>query len=591
MSDYQAPVKDMLFVMRELAGLDELSQLPGFEEATPDLVEAILEEASQLAGEVIAPINRIGDEQGARVEADGVKVPEEFKAAYRQYVADGWAGISMSAANGGQGLPYLVGLGVEEMIQSACLAWSLCPLLTQGAARAVEEHGSDALRAMMLEKMVSGEWTGTMNLTEPQAGSDLAAVRSQAVPDGDGYRVTGQKIYITWGDHDMADNVIHLVLARLPDAPEGVKGLSLFCVPKFLVGDDGVIGERNTVSAVSIEHKLGIHGSPTCVLAFENAFGYLVGEAHHGLIYMFTMMNHARLAVGLEGVSISERSYQQAVAYAKDRVQGKAPGSESSVTIINHPDVRRMLMTIKSYTEAMRAVAYVAGAHLDRAHHHPDQAVRAAEQARAELLTPIVKGWCTEMSQQLTSLALQVHGGMGYVEETGAAQHLRDARITTIYEGTTGIQAGDLIGRKILRDRGAALNLLIEDISAADAGFAKYGDQLATIRAAVASSNGDLVAAAKWLTENVANDPNAAGAVSVNFLMLVGTLLGGWQLARAAAAALDRLDAGTDDESFCATKIATARFYSEHVLPLTGAYRSAIEAGAGSMMALTEDQF
>lgn len=591
MSDYQAPVKDMLFVMRELAGLDEINQLPDFGEATPDLVEAVLDEASQLAAEVIAPINRIGDDRGTVVADDGVRVPEEFSAAYRQYAADGWPGISMPVESGGQGLPYLVGLGVEEMVQSACLAWSLCPLLTQGAVRAVQDHGDAAVQGLLVEKMVSGEWTGTMDLTEPQAGSDLALVRSQAEPDGDGYRVTGQKIYITWGDHGMTDNVIHLVLARLPDAPAGVKGLSLFAVPKYLIGNDGALGEANAVKAVSVEHKLGIHGSPTCVMAFEGAFGYLIGEPHRGLACMFTMMNHARLAVGLEGVSISERAYQQALAYAKDRVQGRVRGVDGAVTIIHHPDVRRMLMHMKACVEGMRALAYVAGGHLDMAHHHPDPATREREYARVALLTPIVKGWCTEMSQQLTSIALQVHGGMGYVEETGAAQHFRDARITTIYEGTTGIQAADLIGRKILRDRGAALTALIADIEATDAELAAHGERLAAIRQALATSRGDIVAAAEWLAGNVTGDASAPGAVSFNLLMLAGTLLAGWHLARSAALAAERLAAGADDASFCEAKIVTARFYAEQMLPLTGAYRRAIEAGSESIMALSEEQF
>jgi len=591
MSDYQAPLKDMRFAMCELARLDEINRLPEFGEATRDLVEAVLEEASQLAEAVIAPINRVGDEFGSRVEDGAVRVADEFTAAYRQYTADGWAGISMPAEDGGQGLPYLVGMGVEEMIQSACLAWSLCPLLTQGAVRAIQDHAADDVKALFVEKMVTGEWTGTMNLTEPQAGSDLALVRSQAERDGDGYRVTGQKIFITWGDHPMTENVIHLVLARLPGAPAGVRGLTLFAVPKYQIGADGLPGEANGVTAVSVEHKLGIHGSPTCVMAFDGAFGYLVGEENNGLACMFTMMNHARLAVGLEGVAISERAYQQARAYAKERVQGRIRGADAPVTIIHHPDVRRMLLYMKAYIEAMRALAYVAGAHLDMAHHHPDAGVREREHARVALLTPIVKGWCTEMSQHLTSIALQVHGGMGYVEETGAAQHFRDARITTIYEGTTGIQAGDLIGRKILRDQGAALTTLIADIAASDTELAARGEQLAAIRKALAAARGDIEAAGKWLAANVGGDVAAPGAVAHNFLLLAGTLLGGWHLARGAAVAAQRLAEGSDDPSFHEAKIVTARFYAEQILPQTGALRAAIEAGSASIMALSEDQF
>ncbi len=591
MSDYRAPVSDMLFAITHLAGLERINRLPGFEEATPDLVEAVLDEAAQLANEVVAPVNEIGDREGTRVEDGKVVVPDEFKTVYRQFTAGGWAGISQSSDIGGMGLPYLVGLAVEEMWQSASLAWSLCPLLTQGAARAIEEHGSDALKALMLNKMIAGEWTGTMNLTEPQAGSDLAAIRSTAVADGDGYRITGQKIFITWGDHEMTDNIIHLVLARLVDAPPGVRGLSLFAVPKRLIGTDGALGERNEVWPVSVEHKLGIHGSPTCVLSFDNAFGYLVGEPNSGLACMFTMMNHARLGVGLEGVAIAERAYQQALGYARDRVQGQKPGGKSGVAIIEHPDVRRMLMHMKAHIEAMRGLAYTAGAHLDYAHHSPDAASRDRERARLELLTPVVKGWCTETAQSLASIGLQVHGGMGYVEETGAAQHLRDARITTIYEGTTGIQANDLIGRKILRDGGQALRDLIGDIQATVDGLDAADERLTAIRDALQTGVGELTAAAQWLAEHFADDADTPGAVAFNFLMLMGTVCGGWQMARAAAVAAGQIDAGAGDRSFCAAKIVTARFFAEQVLPLAGAYRAAIVTGAGTTMALDDEQF
>jgi len=591
MSDYRAPVSDMLFVITHLAGLERINQLPGFEEATPDLVEAVLDEAAQLAHEVVAPVNEIGDRKGARVADGKVVVPDEFTAVYRQFTAGGWAGISQSPDIGGMGLPYLVGLAVEEMWQSASLAWSLCPLLTQGAARAIEEHGSDALKALTLNKMIAGEWTGTMNLTEPQAGSDLAAIRSTAVADGDGYRITGQKIFITWGDHEMTDNIIHLVLARLVDAPAGVRGLSLFAVPKRLIDADGALGELNGVRPVSVEHKLGIHGSPTCVLSFENAFGYLVGEPNSGLACMFTMMNHARLGVGLEGVAIAERAYQQALGYARDRVQGQKPGGTSGVAIIEHPDVRRMLMHMKSHIEAMRGLAYTAGAHLDFAHHSPDAATRQSERAKLELLTPVVKGWCTETAQSLASIGLQVHGGMGYVEETGAAQHLRDARITTIYEGTTGIQANDLIGRKILRDGGKALTDLIGDIQATVDGLDAADERLAAIREALQAGVGELTAAAQWLAEHYADDADTPGAVAFNFLMMMGTVCGGWQMARAAAAAVGQIDSGVGDRSFCEAKIVTARFFAEQAMPLAGAYRAAIVAGAGTIMALSDEQF
>jgi alkylation response protein AidB-like acyl-CoA dehydrogenase len=590
MSEYHAPVKEMMFVLRELAGLDAVSRLPGCEDATADVVEAILGEAAQLAGEVIAPTNRIGDAIGTRVEHGQVRVPPEFIEAYRQFTAGGWAGLALDPEFGGQGLPYVVGVAVDEMFQSANLAWSLCPLLTYGAVRAIQDHGDARLREQFLPAMVAGQVTGTMNLTEPQAGSDLAAVRTQAVKAGEHFRITGQKIFITWGDHDMTDNVVHLVLARLPDAPPGTKGLSLFLVPKFLPKVDGTPGERNAVQAVSVEHKLGIHGSPTCVMAFEGAIGYLVGSPHNGMASMFTMMNHARLSVGLEGVAIAERAYQQARAYARERVQGRAPGVAGRATIIHHPDVRRMLLTMKAQIEAMRSVAYVTAATLDLAHRAPDPAKRAMHQARLDLLTPVIKGWCTEIGQHLTSIALQVHGGMGYVEETGAAQYYRDARITTIYEGTTSIQAADLVGRKILRDGGAALQALIADIQATDAELGRH-DALAEIRAALREGCESLVAAAQWLAANHAQHPGLPGAISYHLLMLIGTVVGGWQLARAAATAQARLAEQPADAAFFTAKISTARFYAGQIMPAALAHRRAIEAGCDALLAMPEEQF
>jgi len=593
MADYRAPLKDMLFVIRHLADLERVSQLPGYEEASSDLVEAVLEEAGQLAAEVIAPTNAIGDAEGTRVENDEVQVPEAFALAYRQFVDGGWSAITHEPASGGQGLPFLVGMAVEEMWQSANLAWSLCPLLTQGAVRALQAHADERLKARFLAKMASGEWSGTMNLTEPQAGSDLSAVRTQAVPDGDHYRISGQKIYITWGDHTMADNIIHLVLARLPDAPEGVKGISLFLVPKFRLQDDGTPGERNHVRPVSVEHKLGIHGSPTCVMAFDEAEGYLVGELNHGLPAMFTMMNHARIGVGLEGLAVAERAYQQARDYALDRVQGFAPGDNSSrVPIIRHPDVRRMLLTMKAYIEAMRGLAYVSGASLDFAHCSTDQAEQARQQARVDLMTPIIKGWCTEVAQQLTSIALQIHGGMGYVEETGVAQYYRDVRITTIYEGTTGIQANDLVGRKILRDRGQALGELLTEMQEVLPELDRHGQALATIRDSFAEACAALGQSAAWLADHHADSPSVPGAIAHNMLMLTGTVTGGWHLARAAVVAADRLAAGSEaDRDFYAAKITTARFYAEQILPLAAAHARMIEAGDGALMALDDEQF
>lgn len=590
MSEYRAPVAEMLFVINELAGLEQLSSLSGFEEATPDLVEAILGEAAQLAGEVIAPTNRIGDVTGTRIEDGQVRVAPEFSDAYRQFVEGGWAGLAGNPEHGGQGLPFLVNVAVEEMWQSANLAWSLCPLLTQGAAHALEAHGSDELRSEYSPKLTSGEWTGTMNLSEPQAGSDLAAIRTQAVPEGDHYRISGQKIFITYGDHDMADNVIHLVLARTKDAPEGGKGLSLFLVPKRLPDADGNAGDLNGVKPMSVEHKLGIHGSPTCVLSFENAIGYLVGDKHNGLACMFTMMNHARLNVGLEGISIAERAYQQALGHARDRVQGNAPGHEGRVTIIHHPDVRRMLMTIKAEIEAMRAVAYVTAAVLDRAGHESDPKLQAASQARLELMTPVVKGWITECGQQLTSIALQIHGGTGYIEEAGAAQHYRDARIATIYEGTTGIQANDLVGRKIIRDGGAALTVLLDEMG--DFGEQwNPGDDLATLRDAYVGAVNELRESAAWLLANYERDASIAGAVSFHLLMQMGFVAGAWQMVRSAVCAADKLAKGGPDEEFYRAKLATVRFYVEQILPRASAHGSAIRSGSESTMVLGEEQF
>jgi acyl-CoA dehydrogenase len=589
MSDYRAPVKDMLFVLRELAGLEAVNQLPGYEEATDDLVEAILEEAAGFAAGVVAPVNSVGDAEGTRVENGQVLVPEEFRAAYQQFAENGWGSLAQSADYGGQGLPYLVGLAVEEMWQSANLAWSLCPLLTQGAARAIEDHADDALKALVLEKMITGEWTGTMNLTEPQAGSDLSTVRTTAEPDGEQYRISGQKIYITWGDHDMTENVVHLVLARLPDAPAGTRGISLFAVPKRLLNADGSVGEANAVRPVSVEHKLGIHGSPTCVMQYDGALGYLVGQPNQGLACMFTMMNHARIGVGLEGVAISERAYQQALAYARDRVQGRVLGHDGPAPILHHADVRRMLMTIRATTEAMRALAFTTGAHLDHAHRNPDPAAREKHDARVQLLTPVVKGWCTETSQVLTSLGIQVHGGMGYVEETGAAQHYRDARITTIYEGTTGIQANDLIGRKTLRDGGKAFRALIADMRDTEADLADR-DDLQVVRTALAEGIAELESALDWVLEHAAKDPLAAGAVANSLLMLTGIVAGGWQMARAAAAAASRLENGAADPDFLRAKLATADFFAQQVMPQAAAYSKTLRSGVGATMSLTEDQ-
>ncbi|MBI2312178.1 MAG: acyl-CoA dehydrogenase [Betaproteobacteria bacterium] len=598
MTTYIAPVRDMMFVLNELADLQEVGALPGCEEVNPELVESILDEAGKFASEIIAPLNASGDRQGSRLEKDGaVKSPEGFKQAYRKFVENGWGALSCPPEFGGQGLPQIVAKPVQEMWKAANLSFSLCPMLTQGAIEALVHHASPQLRETFLPKMVSGEWRGTMNLTEPQAGSDLAAVRSRAEPEGDHYRIYGMKIFITWGEQDLTGNIVHLVLARLPDAPEGVKGISLFVVPKFLVNPDGSLGRRNDLQCVSLEHKMGIHASPTAVMAYgdkEGAIGYLVGQPNRGLEYMFTMMNHARLAVGLEGLAISDRAYQQALNYAKERVQGRAltqPGA-GRVTIIHHPDVRRMLMSMKSQVEAMRAVAYLTAGYMDQAARHPDKTERARYQGLVDFMTPVVKGWCTENSIEITSTGIQVHGGMGFIEETGACQHMRDARITTIYEGTTGIQANDLIGRKMARENGTTLKVLLEIMRADQAKVARVSDP--DFNAIAASQNAGLDAVAEcaeWVVKTYHQDPAQAAAVAVPFLMLIGTVCGGWQMGRAALVARERLAAQEGDESFHKAKIKTSRFYADHILPRAVAYRHAVVQGAEDALALEENQF
>ena len=600
MSTYHAPLAEMQFVLNDLAGLSQVASLPGFEDATPDTVTAVLEEASRFATEVLDPLNATGDREGSKLLADGtVKTPAGFKPAYRQFAENGWNGLTKPVEYGGQNLPQLVATPVEEMWHAANMAFDLCPLLTQGAIDAIELCGTPEQKAKFLPSMVSGAWTGTMNLTEPQAGSDLAAVRTRAVPQGDGtYKLFGQKIFITFGEHDFTDNIIHLVLARTPTAPEGVKGISLFLVPKFLISADGSLGARNDVHCVSLEHKLGIHASPTAVLAYGDnggATGYLIGEENRGLEYMFIMMNQARFSVGMEGVGLSERAYQRAVAYARDRVQGKAPGAEKAAKagpIIDHPDIRRMLMTMRAYTEAMRAVGYVTAAAVDNARHAPDAATRAQHQAFVDLMIPIVKGWCTETAQEVTSLGVQVHGGMGYIEETGAAQHYRDARIITIYEGTTGIQANDLIGRKTARDGGATARLVAAQIDKVSAHLASQGDSsLNAIGLRLAAATASLQSAIDWVVQTYATQPRIAHAGSVPYLKLWGLVAGGWQLARSAKIAADRLQAGDGDPAFMRAKIATARFYAECLLPQADALAQSVVNGSATALALSADQF
>jgi acyl-CoA dehydrogenase len=597
MTTYVAPVRDIRFVLQELCALEEVAQLPGLEEATPDLVAAVLEEASRLSEEVLAPINQEGDRQGSRLIDGVVRTPDRWKEAYATFIEGGWNGAAFDPEYGGMGLPWLVNSAIQEMLHAANMSFALCPMLNQGAIEAIIFHASDDIKARFLPSMVSGEWTGTMDLTEPQAGSDLSAVRTRAEPRGDHYLISGQKIFITYGDHDLTENVIHLVLARTPDAPPGVRGISLFVVPKILVGEDGSLLGPNDMHCVSLEHKLGIHASPTAVLSYGDktgAVGYLVGEENKGLAYMFVMMNLARLAVGIQGLGISERAYQQARDYARDRVQGQPISTVGGAraTIIHHPDIRRMLMTMKAYIEAMRAVAYSAARSIDFAHRHPDEAVRAHHQGRVELLTPIVKGWSTELSIELTSLGVQVHGGMGYVEETGACQHYRDARITTIYEGTTGIQANDLVGRKIIRDRGEILRAVIAEMRALDAELATNEEPTcAVVRTALKEGLDALSKVSDWIFMEAARDPRLPIAASVHILRLMGTVIGGYQMARTLLAARARLDANEGDPEFLNAKIATARFYAEQIMPQVNALLPAIIGGSESVMLLDEDQF
>ncbi len=591
MSEYVAPVKDMNFVLNELAGLSAVCELPYYEEASEEMVAAVLEEAGKFAAGVLEPLNIVGDTNSAACNDNAVQETAGFAAAYKQFVEGGWVALPGNPEYGGMGLPECVAMTTMEMWNSGNMSFSLCPLLGQGATGAIEAHASQDLKDIYLEKMVSGEWTGTMNLTEPQAGSDLAAVRSKAVASGDHYLITGTKIFITWGDHQMTDNVVHLVLARTPDAPEGVKGISLFVVPKFLINSDGSLGERNDAYAVSVEHKMGIHASPTCVMSFGDnggAVGYLVGEENKGLAYMFTMMNHARLNVGVQGVGVSERAYQHAVSYAKDRIQGQAPGDSVKGGIIRHPDVRRMLMLMRALTEASRAVCYVATSSFDMAHHGLDEEQKKLDNARGELLTPIAKAWSTEVSQEVTSLGVQVHGGMGFVEETGAAQYMRDTRITTIYEGTTGIQANDLIGRKLIRDGGQAFSRLIADIRMTQADVLEQGDDMAVMAESLAEGADALEQVASWVISHYQDDPRLPGAVAVNFLMAAGTVVGGWLMAKAALVAKTKI---SEDESFYGAKIITTQFYAEQVMPRAVAYVKAAQSGSVTTMALSDDQF
>ena len=594
---FTAPVKDMLVCMEHLANLPQVAQIPGFEDASLETAQAVLEESAKLCEGVIEPLNVPGDTQPSSFAEGKVVTTPGFKEAYQQYVQGGWQGLQHPVDFGGQGLPKTIGAACVEMLNASNISFALCPLLTDGAIEALLTAGSDALKAKYLEKLVSGEWTGTMNLTEPQAGSDLALVRTKAEPLPDGtYKIFGTKIFITYGEHDMAENIIHLVLARVAGAPEGVKGISLFVVPKFLVNDDGSLGARNDVHCVSIEHKMGIKASPTAVLQYGDnggAIGYLVGEENRGLEYMFIMMNAARYGVGLQGIGVSERAYQRAVQYARDRVQSRpVDGSVAgSAAIIHHPDVRRMLMTMRSVTEACRAMASTAAAAYDAAHHHPDAEVRKANAAFYEFMVPLVKGYSTEMSLEVTSLGVQVHGGMGFIEETGAAQYYRDAKILTIYEGTTAIQANDLVGRKTARDGG-------ENAKAIAAQIAKTEAELRASGSAAALSMADRLQSAReaflqvvdFVVGKAKASPNAVYAGSVPYLMLAGNLMAGWQMGRAMLVAQDKLAQG-EDVPFMQSKIATAQFYGEHILTRTASLRDSILLGGESACALPLEAF
>ena len=588
---YRAPLRELRFVLEELLGSTALSDCPQYAEYSHELGRTILEEAGRFAESVLEPLNRTGDQEGAHWSPDGVRAPEGFKDAYRQFVEGGWPQLGADPRFGGQPVPQALNNAVQEILASANLAFKLCPMLTHGAVHALSLCASQEQQQQYLPKMISGEWTGTMVLTEPQAGSDLALIRTRAVPEGDHFRVFGQKIFITWGEHDLTENTIHMVLARIEGAPAGVKGISLFIVPKVLIGPDGSLGERNEVRCASIEHKLGIHASPTCVMEYghdRGAIGHLVGEANHGLEYMFVMMNTARLAVGVEGYAVGERAFQRAAEYARTRVQGKPPGAASATPIIEHPDVRRMLLTMKSCTEASRALALYAGLQLDLGAHHPDERIRRAALERGDLLIPIVKGWCTESGNETAALGVQVHGGMGFVEETGAAQYARDVRITTIYEGTTGIQSNDLLGRKLARDRGATMANLLSDMAAELRALETTVPAVLQTRDAALQGVALLERATRALLEAMAADAARGLAVSVPYLKLCGVTIGGWQLAKSAALAATGLG-GSEDRAFYAAKIRTAHFYARQVLPQALGLAQIVEGGAESVLEATAE--
>lgn len=586
MTDFRPPVADLAYALKHVVGYERIAELPGFEHADYDTVTEILEEVGGFMAEVVAPTNRAGDVEGARLNADGtVTTPTGFAAAYAAYVDAGWGSVPLPEAFGGGGFPRTIGLAIQELMMEANMAFSLAPLLTQGAIEALLHYGSDEQKQAWLPKMVSGEWAGTMNLTEPHAGSDVGALTTKAVKRPDGtYGITGQKIYITFGDHDLSEQIVHLVLARTPGAPAGTKGISCFIVPKFLMNDDGSLGERNGVHTVGVEHKMGIHGSPTCVLSYEDATGYLIGDENLGMRIMFVMMNSARLSVGTQGLAVAERAYQQSLDFAKERVQGRAIGATQDSPIIDFPDVRRMLMTQKSYIAALRRMMLLNAAYVDISTHHPDAATRARADEIVGLLTPICKAFGTDLGNELTSLALQIHGGMGFIEETGVAQHYRDVRIAAIYEGTNGIQAADLVGRKLGVRGGASFLEFIATMRELDGELAAAGDEFASIRAQLTTGLDVLEQTTGWMLRTGASDPNSALAGSSPYLRIWGLVVGGWLLAKSALAAR-----GLNGDTVAAAQLPLARFYAEQLLPAASGLVGAATAGSRDLYALDAD--
>ncbi|MCX7621121.1 MAG: acyl-CoA dehydrogenase [Acidimicrobiales bacterium] len=599
MAEYRPPLRDIEFVLDHLVDLDELTQFDEYKHTDPDTMKGVLGEYARFVAEQIAPLNRIGDLQGSVHDpaTNSVTTPEGFVAAYRRYVEAGWGAVPFDPNYGGGGFPWLMGIAMQELISSANLSFSMCPLLTQGAIDLLVHHGSEEQKEVYVRKMITGEWTGTMNLTEPQAGSDVGAVHTRAVKQEDGtYRITGTKIFITYGEHDLAENIVHLVLARTPDAPPGTKGISCFIVPKFLVNDDGSLGDRNDVQCVSIEHKMGIKASPTCVMSYGDnggAVGYLIGEENQGMRYMFTMMNNARLSVGLEGLAIAERAYQDALEYAQERKQGRAigapPGEQSP--IIEHPDVRRMLMTMKAYIEAMRAIIYMQAESIDFSLYHPDPEIREHRKFLVDLLTPIAKAWCTDTGIEVTSLAVQVYGGMGYIEESGVPQHYRDARITAIYEGTNGIQAIDLVGRKLPMQGGDVVTDFLAMIAMLDPALLRGGEDLVSIRSNLADALTTLADTTNWIMTHGTEDPRDALAGATPYLRMFSLVTAGWLMAKSALAAKRLLESGKGDEALLQSKIATARFFCEQILPQVQGLVAPVTAGADDLYAFGPELF